>query len=71
MRNYSRRSGVRVTFSREARERFLKFAVSTEAVWQCNFRGLSRAIIRMATFAPGGRISEAIVEEEIERLLSM
>ncbi|HKX31921.1 MAG TPA: RNA repair transcriptional activator RtcR [Blastocatellia bacterium] len=68
---HARRSGVRVTFSREARARFLKFAVSGEAVWQGNFRDLNGAIIRMATFAPGGRISVAIVEEEIERLLSM
>ena len=39
-----------------------------EAVWSANFRDLGAAVTRMATLAPGGRINEAIVAEEIERL---
>src|SRR4029079_10840581 len=56
--------------SREARARFLKFAISSEARWQGNFRDLNGAVTRMATLAPGGRISTQVVEEEIERLCS-
>jgi transcriptional regulatory protein RtcR len=67
---YARRNGALVTFSREARARFLKFAISSEARWQGNFRDLNGAVTRMATLAPGGRISTQVVEEEIERLCS-
>jgi transcriptional regulatory protein RtcR len=65
---FARRNGALVTFSREARSRFLKFAASAEARWRGNFRDLNGAITRMATLAPGGRISTAVVEEEVERL---
>jgi len=65
---YARRTGKRVTFNREARERFLKFASSHEARWSRNFRDLNGAVIRMATLAAGGRISIEVVEEEILRL---
>jgi transcriptional regulatory protein RtcR len=67
---YARRNGALVTFSREARAHFLKFAVSADARWQGNFRDLNGAITRMATLAPGGRISTQVVEEEVERLSS-
>ena len=68
LEQYARRAGKRVTFSKEARERFLKFAVSHEARWEGNFRDLNGAIVRMATLAPGGRITTDVVREEIERL---
>ncbi|MBL8151581.1 MAG: sigma 54-interacting transcriptional regulator [Blastocatellia bacterium] len=60
--------GKHITISKEAREKFLRFAVSSEAVWSGNFRDLNAAVIRMATLALGGRISVEVVEEEIERL---
>ena len=68
LENYTRRAGTVVTFSREARQRFLKFATSPAAGWNGNFRDLNGAITRMATLAAGGRISVSVVEEEIERL---
>jgi transcriptional regulatory protein RtcR len=68
LEQFAQRNGTLVTFSREARARFLKFAVSPAAQWQGNFRDLNGAITRMATLAPGGRISTAVVEEELERL---
>jgi len=68
LEQYARRAGKRVTFSKEARESFLKFAVSHEARWEGNFRDLNGAIVRMATLAPGGRITTEVVREEIERL---
>lgn len=65
---FSRRSGLRVTFNKEARQRFLAFATSPEATWSGNFRDLNAAVTRMATLAPGGRINTAVVEQEIARL---
>lgn len=60
----------RVTFNREAREAFLRFAVSSDAAWSANFRDLNAAITRMATLAPSGRITRETVDEEITRLTS-
>ena len=61
-------TGTHVTFNKEARQRFLAFAVSGQAVWNGNFRDLNGAVVRMATLAPGGRIAAEIVEDEIARL---
>lgn len=68
LEQYARRTGRHVTFNREARERFLRFATSHEARWTGNFRDLNGAVIRMATLSPGGRISVEVVDEEVERL---
>lgn len=65
---FATRRGQFARFNREARRRFLDFAASPEALWTHNFRDLSAAVTRMATLAPGGRITEAIVAEEIARL---
>ncbi|HET7217322.1 MAG TPA: RNA repair transcriptional activator RtcR [Vicinamibacterales bacterium] len=61
-------TGTRVSMNREARARFLAFATSDEAVWSGNFRDFNGAVLRMAALAPAGRITEAIVDEEIVRL---
>lgn len=58
----------KVTFNKEAREAFLKFACSPQAVWRANFRDLNAAITRMATLAARGRIDESLVSEETARL---
>ena len=65
---FAERSGATVRFNREARERFLAFAMSGEATWDANFRDLSAAVTRMATLASGGRITVNDVDPEIERL---
>ncbi len=65
---YAQKTGNRITFSKEARHRFLDFALSGSAAWKGNFRDLNAAVARMATLALGGRISIDIVDEEIERL---
>ena len=65
---YTRRTGNRVTTSKEAKEYSLKFATSPTAKWSGNFRDLNAAVTRMTTLALGGRISLEVVEEEIERL---
>src|SRR5262249_48974441 len=61
-------NGRRVTLSREARAAFVRFATSGEALWSANFRDFNAAVVRMATLAPGGRITTAVVEDEIARL---
>src|SRR6218665_2929061 len=59
---------TRVTMNKEAQEHFLRFATSPEARWSGNFRDLNAAVLRMATLAPGGRITREGVDEEWERL---
>jgi len=60
--------GSQVTFNKEARTHYLAFATAPDQAWSANFRDLSASITRMATLAPAGRITIAIVDEEIERL---
>ena len=57
-----------MTFNREAKKAFLDFATSPDATWRGNFRDFSAAIERMATLAPGGRITKPVVDAEIDRL---
>lgn len=68
LEQYTQRTGAQVTFSREARARFLDFAMSPEALWSGNFRDLNSAVTRMATLTSGGRITQEVVDEEITRL---
>ena len=68
LEQYARKTGRKVTFSKEAADRFLRFAGSREALWRANFRDLIAAITRMATLGPGGRITTEIVDGEISRL---
>ena len=65
---FAARTGQRVSFSKEARAAFLEWALSPVAEWRGNFRDLNAAVVRMATLAPGGRISVETVREEIARL---
>ncbi len=65
---YAATNDERVTFNREARERYLSFATGPAAAWAGNFRDLSASITRMATLAPAGRIDTTTVEAEITRL---
>ena len=60
--------GSRVSMSKEARRRFIDFACAPDAAWTGNFRDFNGAIQRMATLAPGGRITNEVVDEEIRRL---
>src|SRR5262249_39651810 len=65
---HARKTGQRVTFSKEARSEFLEFALSSSALWSGNFRDLNAAVARMATLAQGARISVDLVREEVQRL---
>lgn len=60
--------GHKVSFNKAARQRFLEFAFRPDATWRGNFRDLNAAIQRMTTLADGGRINEANVDAELDRL---
>lgn len=65
---FARKAGRNVTFNKEAREKFLRFALSNEALWSANFRDLNAAVNRMATLVTSNRITVDDVDEEMERL---
>ncbi len=64
----ARHEGRHVRFSREARAQYLEFAHAPASTWSRNFRDLGASVRRMATLAEGGRITEALVDEETARL---
>jgi transcriptional regulatory protein RtcR len=68
LERFARDENRRVTFNKEARARYLAFAVSGDAPWTGNFRDLGASVTRMATLAPSGRINEACVDDELARL---
>lgn len=68
---YANQTGQRVTMNKEARDAFLSFALSPDALWTGNFRDLNAAIVRMATLAGGKRITLSDVKEEKARLKSL
>ena len=70
LEQFARWHGRKVTFNKEARQRFLDFAGAAEATWNGNFRDLNAAVTRMATLAAGGRITVEIVDAEMVRLRS-
>jgi len=65
---FAEREGERASFNKEARQRYLAFAVSGEARWPGNFRDLAASVTRMATLSPRGRIDTDCVASEIVRL---
>jgi transcriptional regulatory protein RtcR len=67
---FARRSSLRATLSKEVREQFLTFARSPAAQWKANFRDLNACVTRMATLSTGGRITQEILDAELERLRS-
>jgi transcriptional regulatory protein RtcR len=68
LEQYTRQQGTKVTFNKEAREAYLAFATAPDAAWNGNFRDLNASVMRMGTFAAGGRIGTGVVSGEIVRL---
>ncbi|MEW5788808.1 MAG: RNA repair transcriptional activator RtcR [Pseudomonadota bacterium] len=68
LERHAREQGQQVRFNLEARRRYLAFAASHQAQWRGNFRELGASVTRMATLSTAGRINEANVAEEIDRL---
>ena len=63
----AKRTGKHIAFNKEARSRFLAYALDPRTRWSGNFRDLNAMVTRMATLAEGGRISLEDVDEEIAR----
>jgi transcriptional regulatory protein RtcR len=68
LRAFGAEHGQMVRFNKEARDRYMRFAMSDGARWSGNFRDLSASVARMATLAESGRITNEIVEAEMLRL---
>jgi transcriptional regulatory protein RtcR len=68
LNQFSEENGQKVRFNKEARERYMRFAMSSEAIWRGNFRDLSASVTRMATLAEAAGITDVIVDEETGRL---
>ncbi len=68
LEKFARAAGRRVTFNKEARIAYLRFATSPDAAWAANFRDLNASVVRMATLSRSGRITVEAVEQEIKRL---
>ena len=64
---WASRTGKRLSFNKEARKRFLAWALDPATPWSGNFREFNAAVTRIATLAEGGRVAMADVEAEIAR----
>lgn len=67
---YAQTNNQKVSFNSTAKSKYLAFSLSSYAEWKANFRDLNSSITRMATLSTGGRITEEIVDDEIQRLQS-
>ena len=65
---FAQKSGKHITFNKEAKAEFMRFALDPSTSWRGNFRDLNAMITRMATLSSGGRIDENVVKSEISRL---
>lgn len=71
LEKFSAELGQRVRLNKEARAQYMQYASSSEATWSGNFRDLSASVLRIATLADSGRITNAVVAAEIERLRTL
>ncbi|MEM9063738.1 MAG: RNA repair transcriptional activator RtcR [Pseudomonadota bacterium] len=67
-RKAERTLGARFGFNGDAAQRYRAFALHPGTLWPGNFRDLGASVLRMCTLAPRGRITVAMVEQEIETL---
>lgn len=65
---YAQNTNQKVSFNNTAKSKYLAFSLSLYAEWKANFRDLNSSITRMATLSTGGRITQEIVDNEIQRL---
>ncbi|MBL8000174.1 MAG: sigma 54-interacting transcriptional regulator, partial [Candidatus Kapabacteria bacterium] len=68
LERFAEKNNLRARFNAEAKTLYLNYARSHNAEWSANFRDLNASVTRMATLSVGGRITEEIVHEEIQRL---
>ncbi len=67
LERWASRTGKRLSFNKEARARFLAWALDPATPWSGNFREFNACVTRLATLADGGRVTKADVEAEIAR----
>lgn len=60
--------GTEVGFNADARDSYLRFATDPSTPWPGNFRDFSGSIRRLCILAPRGRITRAMVHDEIATL---
>lgn len=60
--------GTQVGFNADAQATFLKFARDPATAWPGNFRDFSGSVQRLCTLAPRGRITRAMVQQEMDTL---
>ena len=63
-----RELGVQVGFNTDAMEKYLRFATDPATLWPGNFRDFGGSVRRLCTLAPRGRITRAMVDDEIATL---
>lgn len=68
LKNFANKAGTLISFNKDARDKYIQYSKSAEALWSANFRDLNASITRMATLADGGRITLSEVEDELDRL---
>lgn len=68
LQKFTSNAGHKVSFNKDAREKYMEFSYSARAIWRANFRDLNSSLVRMGTLAKGGRITVDIVVGEIARL---
>ena len=67
LERWASRTGKRLSFNKEARTRFLSWAIDPATPWRGNFREFNACVTRLATLADGGRVTRSDVEAEIAR----
>lgn len=65
LQQFTYKMGYKVSFNQAAREKYLNFAHSLEALWQANFRDLNSSITRMATLASGGGLTRILYKARL------
>ncbi|MEM6307354.1 MAG: sigma 54-interacting transcriptional regulator, partial [Pseudomonadota bacterium] len=65
-----RELGVQVGFNADAHAQYLRFATNPSTLWPGNFRDFSASVRRLYTLAPRGRITRAMVDDEMKTLQS-
>lgn len=68
LKKYSELHNSLVRFNKDARLKYLNFALAASSSWDNNFRDLNASVGRMAALSAGGRITESVVNMEIKRL---
>lgn len=65
---YEVENKVKIRFNNQAKQNYLRFSNSENALWNRNFRDLTSSIKRMITLSEDGFITSEIVNDEISRL---